>query len=386
MTNQMKGILAVAALTGIIMLGSMQTMLWKSLVLNEHANSVGGGIDMRIQNSLRAIGSTLRSGDSDVGAFDFLEDESRDTLPETVQQEQTKVEKNALVTSELTPKAREECFTPLHRLEKIQMPRLSGPVQLASFPGSGNTWIRHVIQQGTRIYTGSMYNDTKLRETVFPAEGVRDESVVVVKTHFPCANCWLLRNGNGYVKTSRTGDLKSARASLYILRSPFDVILAEFQRLHSTSLNHTGVVPEAVFQSSVWFEFIDRALGGWIESVDFYLSEPISGRLWRDKRGRLVFVFLFENFVRKFDKETSLLLATLREVHENTNALPSPAEALACLKADRDGSFKRKPSSIKNPYSPEIAAKICARVSDRWHNDLWGPCTGQLQRERTPFM
>jgi len=32
---------------------------------------------------------------------------------------------------------------------------------LVSFPGSGNTWVRHMIEQATGIYTGSMYPDEK---------------------------------------------------------------------------------------------------------------------------------------------------------------------------------------------------------------------------------
>ena len=32
---------------------------------------------------------------------------------------------------------------------------------LASFPGSGNTWVRHMIEQATGIYTGSVYADEK---------------------------------------------------------------------------------------------------------------------------------------------------------------------------------------------------------------------------------
>jgi len=33
---------------------------------------------------------------------------------------------------------------------------------LSSFPGSGNTWVRHMIEQTSGIYTGSVYNDGAL--------------------------------------------------------------------------------------------------------------------------------------------------------------------------------------------------------------------------------
>ena len=36
------------------------------------------------------------------------------------------------------------------------------PLALASYPGSGNTWIRWLIEAATGIYTGSVYKDAHL--------------------------------------------------------------------------------------------------------------------------------------------------------------------------------------------------------------------------------
>ena len=36
---------------------------------------------------------------------------------------------------------------------------------LVSFPGSGNTWARHVIEQASGIYSGSIYEDKTLFST-----------------------------------------------------------------------------------------------------------------------------------------------------------------------------------------------------------------------------
>ena len=33
---------------------------------------------------------------------------------------------------------------------------------LLSFPGSGNTWVRHMIEQASGIYTGSVYGSPQL--------------------------------------------------------------------------------------------------------------------------------------------------------------------------------------------------------------------------------
>ena len=62
--------------------------------------------------------------------------------------------------------------------------RASGAV-LASFPGSGNTWSRMLLEYASGRYTGSIYNDITLMP-VLPAEGVRTHEVIAWKAHvFP---------------------------------------------------------------------------------------------------------------------------------------------------------------------------------------------------------
>ena len=39
-----------------------------------------------------------------------------------------------------------------------------------SLPGSGNTWVRHLIQEGTRVYAGSQYHAHQLEENGFPSD------------------------------------------------------------------------------------------------------------------------------------------------------------------------------------------------------------------------
>ena len=52
---------------------------------------------------------------------------------------------------------------------------------LASFPGSGNTWLRYMLQQATGILTGSVYKDYGLLKSGFPAESISNSSVLLVK-------------------------------------------------------------------------------------------------------------------------------------------------------------------------------------------------------------
>ena len=59
-----------------------------------------------------------------------------------------------------------------------------GPITgLISFPISGSTWLRHLIQEATGKITGSFYKSNLLRENGFPGERIYNGSAIVVKTH-----------------------------------------------------------------------------------------------------------------------------------------------------------------------------------------------------------
>ena len=53
---------------------------------------------------------------------------------------------------------------------------------LWSYPGSGNTWIRYLIEQATGVMTGSVYEHFGDLPH-FVGESIRNGSVIVVKDH-----------------------------------------------------------------------------------------------------------------------------------------------------------------------------------------------------------
>ncbi|XP_045165965.2 uncharacterized protein LOC123529629 [Mercenaria mercenaria] len=69
--------------------------------------------------------------------------------------------------------------------KKVKLSQTVLPITgLVSFPGSGNTWTRHLIQQMTGLGTSSVYCDEGLRTRGFPYECHRDRAkTLVVKTH-----------------------------------------------------------------------------------------------------------------------------------------------------------------------------------------------------------
>jgi len=84
---------------------------------------------------------------------------------------------------------------------------------LASFPGSGNTWLRYLLQQATGILTGSIYKDYGLLKTGFPAENVCNSSVLLVKTHEWGSKAWA-----------------PFSKAILLVRDPEKAIIAEFNR------------------------------------------------------------------------------------------------------------------------------------------------------------
>ena len=91
-----------------------------------------------------------------------------------------------------------------------------GPrVVLASVPGSGNSWVRQLLESATGIYTGALFCDQAYLKVGMIGEGVRTENVLVIKSHslpHPEKFC------EHYDK------------AIYIVRSPFRAILAEHNR------------------------------------------------------------------------------------------------------------------------------------------------------------
>lgn len=309
------------------------------------------------------------------------------------------------------------CFsTKTHFIpESLQRP---SSIALASFPGSGNTWLRYLIEQGSRIYTGSWYEDKHLNKT-YIGEGVRNSSVVVIKTHYPCDGCWNYMPPYNHkivlpIHIPMSGHVEGSDAVIYLIRSPFDTLLAEFNRM-KTGL-HRGSIPPDLFtrkKSSVedlsWFEFVRLRSDAWYRSVKYHFFTPINHNLtsviggkqprlakarefahFKDKVGRLVHIVFYEQLKRDSERVMVKLYQFLHALFEDNSKSvfnSTPEEAAACAiaqykKAMRAFRWKRDHSNRFNPFGPIMKSTICEKAKDYWREDVWGPCNGQLQWER----
>jgi hypothetical protein len=115
--------------------------------------------------------------------------------------------------------------------------RISGhsfvPALLYSFPGSGNTWARLLIDWSTGIYTGSFFYDKSLL-SVLPGEARCDRSVSAIKGHPHMQTYQNITTGPS-LKTGKCGQstIQAFDKVVFLLRNPFDAIWSEFQRRRS---------------------------------------------------------------------------------------------------------------------------------------------------------
>ena len=96
-----------------------------------------------------------------------------------------------------------------------------GTYYLASYPGSGNTWFRLLLEETTGVYTGSSYCDVLLLRSGHYGEGIKSSNVIAVKSH------------NRFQADNK-------RAIIYIVRNPFHAILSKLA-WKSTKAHTTAV-------------------------------------------------------------------------------------------------------------------------------------------------
>ncbi|CAK9026398.1 WSC domain-containing protein 2, partial [Durusdinium trenchii] len=223
-------------------------------------------------------------------------------------------------------------------------------VFLSSFPGSGNTWVRSILRMGTRKYTGSLYSDKKLgNRQGFLGEMLSplDPKTSLIKSHFPM---W---------KTGNPSKMRKFKSSIMVVRSPFDAILAELNRIFSGE-KHKGVVAESVLTGegmvragplAEWFANTCRfweGLNGYSHksgTVSFFEGNGLRdfrGSRIRDMQGVFsfdirpmrngdgfpVFTMFYEDLTRNFVEALAHLFAYVRIVL-GSNALPV-YDALVC--------------------------------------------------------
>ncbi len=121
-------------------------------------------------------------------------------------------------------------------------------VALVSLPGSGNTWVRGLLQKVTGICTGSIACDKTLRAEGFCGDGIHSSGQLVVKTH----DSTLQWTGGKVVRANRP----IYDAAIFVIRDPYKAAVAEWNRelsnrysTEQTGSNHIKYMDNPTFFS-----------------------------------------------------------------------------------------------------------------------------------------
>ncbi|XP_024116408.1 WSC domain-containing protein 1 [Oryzias melastigma] len=208
--------------------------------------------------------------------------------------------------------------------ERIFLPhRSSSLVALSSFPGAGNTWVRHLIELVTGYYTGSFYFDGTLFNRGFKGEKDywRSGRSICVKTH-----------------ESGQKEIEMFDSAILLIRNPYRSLMAEFNR---KCAGHLGHASDAQWSSTEWPAFVSSYAPWWASHALSWL-----------KFGRRLLVVHYEELQKA-------LLPQLRLITAFLNVSVSE-ERLLCAQCNQDGHFKRSggPQPSFDPFTPDMKQTI----------------------------
>ncbi|XP_060765496.1 sialate:O-sulfotransferase 1 [Neoarius graeffei] len=189
--------------------------------------------------------------------------------------------------------------------ERMFLPESSSSLTaLSSFPGAGNTWLRHLIELATGYYTGSYYFDGSLYNKGFKGEKDYWQSrrTICVKTH-----------------ESGQREIKKFDSAILLIRNPYHCLVAEFNRKNA---GHLGYATEMHWKSNEWPEFVETYSSWWASHALAWLQFS-----------RHLLVVHYEQLLTDLVHQLRLMTAFLN--------VTVPEERLLCAERNRDGHFKR---------------------------------------------
>eukprot|EP00057_Strongylocentrotus_purpuratus_P030741 XP_782574.4 PREDICTED: WSC domain-containing protein 1 [Strongylocentrotus purpuratus] len=207
-------------------------------------------------------------------------------------------------------------------------------VALASFPGSGNEWVRNMIERATGFATGSVYHIQSLKKDfIGEMQNIAAGETIVSQMH----DYWL-----GYTN-KRDGQISIEKAIL-IMRNPYQAMIDEFIRL---GFGKKGIVDENRFRSEAWSVFVSETFKSkhWLELPRTLFD--ICNHDGADSLCRSILIVYYDNLENKLDDELRRIMKFLDvDVDEHR---------LSCSVASADASPHRPhpPNLSFDPFTKE---------------------------------
>ncbi|XP_069103161.1 sialate:O-sulfotransferase 1-like [Argopecten irradians] len=238
---------------------------------------------------------------------------------------------------ELLPKELESC--PLRNVSIMKKKEKFIHVGLLSYPGSGNTWTRHMIQQLTGYCTGTVYCDRFLAKKGFPGECVfpstKAKGCIIYKSHYNVKD-----------------KLRGFQKAIILIRNPFDALKAFFNW-------HTGKqsqysVNAAVLQKNNKTRIIKDRFHALVDPSKFNSTAwsahvKRESTVWRDSYLTWLNVFQNRSLVVRYKDLRENLIPTLRKISKFLNVQSTEMDYI-CTDVNKEGQHHRKQT-----YSLETA-------------------------------
>ncbi|CAG0887874.1 unnamed protein product [Darwinula stevensoni] len=203
------------------------------------------------------------------------------------------------------------------------------PTPFISFPGSGNTWLRYLIEATTGIFTGSVYCDEDLYQLGFLGEGVEEWSgqTILQKTH-------------------EEGDVEMFEGrALMLIRNPFRAYLSFYSFMTARGSRHTQDVPLPTPNDTQWQRKFSEWQGSWRSKAETWIE---------NFDGKVMLVF-YENLLLDWRKELGKILAFL--------GMRADRGRLECLGRHLEGKALRKRFS-RTSYMASYSESMTSQVLD----------------------
>eukprot|EP00057_Strongylocentrotus_purpuratus_P000923 XP_001187034.2 PREDICTED: WSC domain-containing protein 1 [Strongylocentrotus purpuratus] len=229
-----------------------------------------------------------------------------------------RIETDLIITRNTTKKATETGAGLVFCNDTRLMPEGTfPPIALASFPGSGNSWVRHLIKTSTGYATGSVYASEILRRRGFPGgEGNLEGRALTIKTHV---------------------FQKNMVGAILLLRNPYRAMVAEFNRREA---GQTGHAPEKEFKTEKWHPYVEEEARNWIKLYRAFISEcHHPGNTCKS-----TLIVYYEQLQLHLKDELRRILEYLH--------ITIDEERLACAVANAEGTYHRpKRNQTLDPFS-----------------------------------
>ncbi|XP_063853260.1 uncharacterized protein LOC135096008 isoform X2 [Scylla paramamosain] len=204
-------------------------------------------------------------------------------------------------------------------------------VALASFPGSGNTWLRYLAEALTGVFTGSVYHDEMLALRGFwgERESFWQGSTLLQKTHsLPLLPEAVKQEGSAGSGEFRFLLPEAPRRVVLLLRNPWECLLS---LRHYHAAGHTGFGSSVFFRGQSWHNFTQERAREWVHLNKAWLTLPATDTL----------VLHYEHLQHRLEQEAGRLMTFL--------GLPLDHGRLECL--------------LRRCYSPQPASHLAGRHS-----------------------